>query len=171
MRLRREGDALSFAAPPLARKDVDDGDLDAALAALGIGRERLVAAQWLRNGPNWLTLLLDSAATVLALAPDAVRMQRFASVGVVGAHPPGGECAYEVRGFVGQPNLYEDPETGSLNAGIAEWLIGTGRAPDRYVAAQGTRLARAGRVRIAREGATVWVGGESVTCTRGDVEL
>jgi len=171
VRLRRDGNALAFAAPPLARKVVDADDLEAALAALGIGRDRLVAAQWLKNGPNWLTLLFDSAATVLALAPDAARMQRFAEVGVVGAHPPGGECAFEVRGFVCHPMLHEDPVTGSLNAGIAEWLIGSGRAPESYVAAQGTRLARAGRVRIARENATVWVGGESVTCIRGDVEL
>jgi PhzF family phenazine biosynthesis protein len=171
VRVRRDGHALAFAAPPLACKDVDSDDLDAALAALGIGRDRLVAAQWLKNGPNWLTLLLDCAATVLALAPDAAGMQRFGEVGVVGAHPPGGECAFEVRGFVCQPTLHEDPVTGSLNAGIAEWLIGSGRAPETYVAAQGGRLARAGRIRIAREDGTVWVGGESVTCIRGDVEL
>jgi PhzF family phenazine biosynthesis protein len=171
VRLRRDGAALAFAAPPLARKEVGTDDLDAALAALGIGRERLVAAQWLKNGPNWLTLLLDSAATVLALAPDATRMQRFAEVGVVGPHAAGSECAFEVRGFVCHPMLHEDPVTGSLNAGIAEWLIGAGRAPERYLAAQGARLARAGRVRIAREGGTVWVGGESVTCIRGDIEL
>ena len=171
VRLRREGAALAFAAPPLAQSEVSADDLAAALAALGIGREQVVAARWLMNGPNWLTLLLDSAATVLALAPDPARMQRFASVGVVGAHPPGGECAFEVRGFVGRPTLYEDPVTGSLNAGIAEWLIGSGRAPERYVAAQGTRLARAGRVRIAREGGSVWVGGESVSCIRGEIEL
>jgi PhzF family phenazine biosynthesis protein len=171
VRIRRDGAALAFAAPPLARKEVSADDLDAVLAALGIGRERLVAAQWLSNGPNWLTLLLDSAATVLALAPDGARMQRFAEVGVVGPHAPGSECAFEVRGFVCHPMLHEDPVTGSLNAGVAEWLIGAGRAPDRYVAAQGTRLARAGRVRIVREGGTAWVGGESVTCIRGEVEL
>jgi len=171
VRIRSDGEALAFAAPPLARQEVAADDLDAVLAALGVGRERLLAAQWLKNGPNWLTLLLDSAATVLALAPDAVKMARFATVGVVGAHPAGGECAFEVRGFVSQPSLHEDPVTGSLNAGIAEWLIQIGRAPDRYVAAQGARLGRAGRVRVAREGDRFWIGGESVTCVRGDVEL
>ena len=171
VRIRRDGSALAFAAPPLARRDVSDDDLDALLAALGIERASVRAAQWLDNGPNWLTLLLDSAETVLAVAPDASRMRRFDSVGLVGPHAGGGECAFEVRGFVTHPTLYEDPVTGSLNAGIAEWLIANGRAPERYVASQGTRLARAGRVRIAREGGTVWVGGESVTCIRGDVEL
>jgi PhzF family phenazine biosynthesis protein len=169
--IRRDGAGRAFAAPPLARAEIDDGELDAIIAALGTGREHVVAAQSLRNGPNWLTLLLDSAAAVLALEPDAARMKRFASIGVVGPHPAGAECAFEVRGFVGRPALYEDPVTGSLNAGVGEWLIATGRAPERYLAAQGTRLGRAGRVRIAREGNTVWVGGETVTCIRGDVEL
>jgi PhzF family phenazine biosynthesis protein len=171
VRLRRDAAGPAFAAPPLAQSEVAADDLAAVLAALGVGRERLVAAQWLKNGPNWLSLLFDSAATVLALEPDAAAMKRFASVGVVGPHGAGGECAFEVRGFVGRPSLYEDPVTGSLNAGLAEWLIGSGRAPERYVAAQGTRLGRAGRVRLAREGATVWVGGDTVTCIRGEVEL
>ena len=171
VRIKIDEAGAAFAAPPLARAEVGVEELDAVLAALGIDRGRLVAAQFLKNGPNWLSLELDSAATVLALEPDAARMKRFASVGVVGAHPAGSECAYEVRGFVGRPSLYEDPVTGSLNAGLGEWLIGSGRAPDRYLAAQGTRLGRAGRVRIVREGSTIWVGGDTVTCIRGDVEL
>jgi len=171
VRIKLDAAGAAFAAPPLARAEVDAEELDAVLAALGTDHGRLVAAQFLKNGPNWLSLELDSAATVLALEPDAARMKRFASVGVVGAHPAGSECAYEVRGFVGRPSLYEDPVTGSLNAGLGEWLIGSGRAPDRYLAAQGTRLGRAGRVRIVREGSTIWVGGDTVTCIRGDVEL
>ena len=171
VRIKLDAAGAAFAAPPLARAEVDAEELDAVLAALGTDRGRLVAAQFLKNGPNWLSLELDSAATVLALEPDAARMKRFASVGVVGAHPAGSECAYEVRGFIGRPSLYEDPVTGSLNAGLGEWLIGSGRAPERYLAAQGTRLGRAGRVRIAREGTTIWVGGDTVTCIRGDVEV
>ena len=171
VRIKLDAAGAAFAAPPLARAEVDAEELDAVLAALGTDHGRLVAAQFLKNGPNWLSLELDSAATVLALEPDAARMKRFASVGVVGAHPAGSECAYEVRGFIGRPALYEDPVTGSLNAGLGEWLIGSGRAPERYLAAQGTRLGRAGRVRIAREGTTIWVGGDTVTCIRGDVEL
>ena len=170
-RIRHDGAGAAFAAPRLEREAVSADDLAAALAALRLPRERLVDAQWLINGPRWLALLLDSAATVLAIEPDGALLARFRTIGVVGAHPAGGECAFEVRGFVGRPALSEDPVTGSLNAGLAEWLIGSGRAPDRYVAAQGTRLGRAGRVRIAREGATIWVGGETVTCIRGDVDL
>ena len=171
VRIRQEGAAAAFAAPPLVREAVSDDDLGAALAALKAPREGLIDAQWLTNGPRWLSLLFDTAATVLALEPDGALLARFRTIGVVGAHPAGSECAFEVRGFVGRPTLSEDPVTGSLNAGLAEWLMASGRAPDRYVAAQGTRLGRAGRIRIAREAGTIWVGGQTVTCIRGDVDL
>ena len=46
--------------------------------------------------------------------------------------------------------------TGSLNAGIGQWLAG-GRLPASYVASQGTALQRAGRVHVVLEGQTVWV--------------
>ncbi len=171
VRLRREGASAAFAAPPLVREAVSQDDLAAALAAMKVPRDRLVDAQWLVNGPRWLGLLFDSAATVLAIEPDAGLLARFRTIGVAGAHPSGSECALEVRGFIGRPAFSEDPVTGSLNAGLAEWLIASGRAPDRYVAAQGTKLGRAGRVRIVREGGAIWVGGHTVTCVRGDVEL
>jgi PhzF family phenazine biosynthesis protein len=141
------------------------------LEALGVPAGKLVDAQWLRNGPRWLGLLLDSAETVLGIVPDAARMKRFPEVGVIGPHAAGRATAFEVRGFVSHPNLYEDPVTGSLNAGLAQWLIGSGRAPARYIASQGTRLGRAGRVHIVQEGEDVWVGGHTVSCVRGEVEL
>jgi predicted PhzF superfamily epimerase YddE/YHI9 len=66
----------------------------------------------------------------------------------------------------------EDPVTGSLNASLAEWLIRTARATAPYVASQGTALGRAGRVRVSRDDdGTIWVGGATVTCMAGEVEL
>jgi predicted PhzF superfamily epimerase YddE/YHI9 len=67
--------------------------------------------------------------------------------------------------------IAEDPVTGSLNASLAQWLIGEGIAPATYVVAQGTRLERAGRVHIEQVGGTVWVGGHSVGCIRGELVL
>jgi PhzF family phenazine biosynthesis protein len=171
VKIRLEAGRAAFAAPPLHRSEVDVATRDAVLAALGLPVTRGVAAQWLRNGPNWLALLLDSAQSVLGIAPDRALMKAFGTVGVVGPHPAGGECAFEVRGFVGGDAGYEDPVTGSLNAGLAEWLIDAGHAPPRYVAAQGAKLGRAGRVHIAKEGGTVWVGGSSVSCVRGELSL
>ncbi len=171
VRIRLDGARAAFAAPQLERGEVDAADRAGVIEALGVSTGKLVDAQWLKNGPRWLGLLLDSAETVLSIAPDAARMKRFPEVGLIGPHPAGSATAFEVRGFVSHPNLYEDPVTGSLNAGLAQWLIGSGRAPERYIASQGTRLGRAGRVHIAREGDELWVGGQTVSCVRGDVEL
>jgi predicted PhzF superfamily epimerase YddE/YHI9 len=82
------------------------------------------------------------------------------------------DATLEVRAFAALEGIDEDPVTGSLNASLAQWLIAEGHAPTEYVAAQGTCIGRAGRVHIAqdRQG-QVWVGGESVTCVRGQVSL
>jgi predicted PhzF superfamily epimerase YddE/YHI9 len=62
--------------------------------------------------------------------------------------------------------------TGSLNASVGQWLLETGRATAPYVAAQGTAIGRAGRIHVSRDGeGTVWVGGDTVTCISGSVDL
>ena len=81
-----------------------------------------------------------------------------------------------MRGFFAKDgNTVEDPVTGSLNASVAQWLLGTQRVAAPYTASQGTVLGRAGRVRIECEGVgddtDVWVGGRCVTCIAGTVEL
>jgi len=78
----------------------------------------------------------------------------------------------EVRGFAAPVGIPEDPVTGSLNASLAQWLIAEGHMPERYVAAQGACLGRAGRVHVERdEHGQVWIGGEAVTCISGSVQL
>ena len=62
--------------------------------------------------------------------------------------------------------------TGSLNASLAQWLLGTGRAAAPYVARQGTALGRRGRVHVMRDDdGAIWVGGGTVTCIAGEVDL
>ena len=169
--IRAEGGRTAFAAPPLRMEPVEPALLAQVLQALGLGSDDVVASQWLDNGPRWLGLELRDAASVLALAPDHAALRSLAKVGVVGAHPAGAECAFEVRAFAAMVGIAEDPVTGSLNAGLAQWLIGSGRAPERYVAAQGAKLGRAGRVHVSREEGRYWIGGASVSCIRGDVRL
>ena len=171
VRVRREGTRCAFAAPPLQVGEVEEDVLAAVLKALDVPRCKVRAAQWLDNGPKWLGLLLDDAATVLAIEPDQAMLKGLAKVGVVGPHPAGAECQFEVRAFAPSIGVPEDPVTGSLNAGLAQWLIGHGAAPASYVAAQGARLGRAGRVHVAFEAGTLWVGGSSVSCIRGEVAL
>jgi predicted PhzF superfamily epimerase YddE/YHI9 len=114
-------------------------------------------------------VLLDDVDRVLALRPGPIDQD----VGVVALHPPGGPHAIEVRAFFPKEGLaVEDPVTGSLNASLAQWLLGSGRLSAPYAARQGTALGRAGRVEITQDGdGTVWVGGGTVTCVVGEVEL
>jgi PhzF family phenazine biosynthesis protein len=168
VRIRRDGTRLAFAAPPLIRGgDVDAEDLIEIMAYLGIEPEVVVDAQWADNGPGWVALLLTDAATVLALHPKLVDSGRFSAVGVIGPYPPHSEVDFEVRAFAPEAPQGEDPVTGSLNASLGQWLIGTQRAPSSYVAAQGTVIGRRGRLYITQIDNEIWVGGDSVTGVTG----
>ncbi|MEX5271746.1 PhzF family phenazine biosynthesis protein [Kocuria sabuli] len=169
--VRRRGDRLSFAAPPLLRYEpvAEPGLLDRVARSLRLDPSALLDVSWLDNGPGWIGVRVPDAATVLELRPDWSAMAGL-KLGVVGAHPAGAECAVEVRAFVGDW-VVEDPVTGSLNAGLARWLTDNGWAPDGYVAAQGTALGRTGRVVVERESDVIWVGGHVSPLVRGTVEL
>lgn len=173
VKLRREGDRLAFAAPPL-RKSGPLPEEDVALIARGLGvpRSDIVGHAWCDNGPNWRGVMLRSAEQVLALRPDATILAGL-DVGVVGPRDAGDPCAFEVRAFFpGNSGMIEDPVTGSLNAALAQWLIGAGIAPASYVAVQGTALGRDGRVHVQRDAqGETWIGGASVTCIDGQVRL
>jgi PhzF family phenazine biosynthesis protein len=174
IRLRRDGRRLAFAAPPLLRSGVPDaGLLERVASSLRIERAAIRDAQWVDNGPGWLAVMLGSRAEVLALRPDMAAIGDL-KVGVVAPWDPardGGAASFEVRAFVPGIGVPEDPVTGSLNAGLAQWLIGSGQAPDAYVASQGAALGRAGRVHVQRRGDDIWIGGETAVCIEGRVSL
>ncbi|WCI07868.1 PhzF family phenazine biosynthesis protein [Arthrobacter sp. OVS8] len=162
---------LAFAAPPLTRSGpVSEAELARVAAGLGMPREALLDASWLVNGPNWIGVLLESAEAVLSVRPDYAAMAGL-KVGVIGPHPAGSAVGFEVRTFIPGDAAAEDPVTGSFNAGAAQWLIRSGRAPESYVAAQGTVLGRAGRIHVDAVGDDIWVGGSSVSCIEGFVLL
>lgn len=167
--IRRTAPLLSFAAPPLIRGGpVEASTLAEVAAFLRIGRSKIVDAQWADNGPGWVVALLASADEVLALNPVRDHPGRMA-VGVVGPHPAGGPIAFELRAFYTDTlgGVREDPVTGSLNASTAQWLLSSGRATSPYLAAQGTRLGRSGRIRITADNRGVWVGGRTTTLFSG----
>jgi len=168
--VRREGDVLSFAAPPLLRSGpVDEADILAIADGLGITRVAILDAAWADNGPGWAAILLASAEDVLAIRPRLVPFD----IGIVGPYPDGSPVALELRAVWPQHGAtVEDPVTGSLNASVAQWLISTGRILAPYTASQGSAIGRAGRVLITQDAdGTVWTGGRSVTMVRGTVSL
>lgn len=169
--VRRREDGLSFAAPPLTRYEpvAEPALLDRVARSLRLDPSALLDVSWLDNGPGWIGVRVADAGTVLGVRADWSAMAGL-KLGVVGPHPEGAECAVEVRAFVGDW-VVEDPVTGSLNAGLAQWLTDNGWAPARYVAAQGTVLGRTGRVLVERDAETVWIGGHVSPVVRGTVEL
>ena len=173
----RQDDGLAFAAPPLLRSGpVDEGLVGQLASVLGVDRGQIVDARWADNGPGWVAILLEDAATVLQIEPDFGRYSGEGSldIGLVGPYPDGSECAFEVRAVFSDERggMREDPVTGSLNASLAQWLLAPGRARAPYVASQGTRLGRKGRPRIDQDAdGTVWVGGATVTCIDGEIEI
>ncbi|WP_428375762.1 PhzF family phenazine biosynthesis protein [Lichenicoccus sp.] len=173
VRIRRDAGRLAFAAPPLLRSGPVASDVRGRIVrGLGIQADAILHAQWIDNGPGWVAVMLATRAEVLALEPDYPALSGL-ELGVVAPWDreiDGPDAAFEVRAFV--PSMQrEDPVTGSLNAGLAQWLIGAGLAPSRYVARQGTALGRRGVIHVERDGETTWVGGATVTCVAGSVTL
>jgi PhzF family phenazine biosynthesis protein len=169
VRIQSTGSGLAFEAPPLLRSGpVDDADVDGIAMMLGIARDQIVDCNWIDNGPGWVGVLLGSDSDVLNVTINAGDYK----IGIIGpsADPT---YAYEVRAFFPfDGGVEEDPVTGSLNAGLAQWLIGAGIATPPYVVKQGTLRSRNGRVAISTdEHGAVWVGGLVVTCIDGTVDL
>jgi PhzF family phenazine biosynthesis protein len=198
VRIRREGSQLAFAAPPCKRSDITSDLLEGIEQALGLQAHQVLAAQKLDNGPQWHGLLVDDPQTLLALQPDHARLRELGTkVGVAAryghiadtglliarsnrearasrspAAAEPGAADLEVRAFAAPIGVNEDPVTGSLNAGLAQWLMAEGHMPTRYQAAQGACLGRAGQVHLQRDASgQVWVGGQSVVCISGQVRL
>lgn len=166
--VRRDGDHLAFAAPPLRRSGpLEEADVTAIAAALGLERSEVLGHSWADNGPGWQVIELGSAEQVLALDPD-LSLLGDRKVGVMGWRASADGPLYEVRAFA--PGAVEDPVTGSLNAGIAQWLLSRGEALEQWTAAQGTVLGREGRVELRREAdGTLWVGGRTVLTVEGTI--
>jgi PhzF family phenazine biosynthesis protein len=162
---------LAFAAPPLRRTGpIDAQTLHLLIQAMGVSPEHVQDHQWVDNGPGWCALMLDGADRVLQLKPDLSALGEL-KVGVIGPHPVGGPADFEVRAFVPSLGIGEDPVTGSLNAGLAQWLFATGRATHAYSVRQGTCLGRDGRVWLSLHEGQVWVGGHVVACIQGHISL
>jgi PhzF family phenazine biosynthesis protein len=178
----RDGPRLAFAAPSFTRKNPSPALLAQVAHALGLTARHIISAQHLNNGTEWLGMLVDNCQTVLQLQPDHPALKNLgvkvgvAAVDTAQAAPDSIAkqipARLEVRAFAALNGVNEDPVTGSLNASLAQWLIADGYMPPQYVVHQGTCIQREGRVHIEQDGSgQVWVGGDSVTCIRGEITL
>ncbi|GAA1414208.1 phenazine biosynthesis protein PhzF [Glutamicibacter uratoxydans] len=166
-----QGQEFSFKAPPITRfEPLGEAKIAEVAAALGLEPEKILDSSWIVNGPEWIGIRLASAADVLALSPDPQNLGELC-LGVIGPHDDGHDTQFEVRAFLGNDPVWEDPVTGSLNAGLAYWLRSTGVAAADYVAAQGTAIGYEGRVQIRYAADGIWVGGHVNPCVAGQVNL
>jgi PhzF family phenazine biosynthesis protein len=176
VRVRRDGRSLAFAAPPVIRSGpVEEEKLREIAGVLRIAVADIVDARWVDNGPGWVAVKLASAEAVLAVDPVRWHGARM-DVGVVGTYPAGhpGGAAYEIRAFFSDAfgGLVEDPVCGSLNASVAQWLIGEGQVTAPYQVTQGSRLGRNGRIDVGQdEAGQVWIGGATATLVSGKARL
>lgn len=170
VRVRSGADGLAFAAPSLVRAGpASEEDAARVAEALRVDPGEMLAVEWVDNGPGWICALFESAERVLEMRPSALDFD----LGAVGFYPPGSEAAIELRAWAPVNGLAsEDPVTGSLNASVAQWLLGNGRLTAPYVATQGSVIDRAGRIEISQDAdGTIWVGGRAETVIAGSVEL
>ncbi|MBT9263764.1 PhzF family phenazine biosynthesis protein [Pseudomonas sp. MG-9] len=171
IRVRRQGTHLAFSAPPLVRSGpLDATTLNLIEQGLGLAAGQIRASQWVDNGPGWAGVLLTNREEVLAIKPDYAALQGL-NVGVIAPWVGGeSETDMEVRAFMGE-ECTEDAVTGSLNASLAQWLIGSGMLTDRYTVSQGTAMGRRGRLHIESVDGSVWVGGAVQHCISGRAVL
>jgi PhzF family phenazine biosynthesis protein len=159
---------------PLTRDDVAELE-----AALGAPVKPGIVPAAVDCGPVWIVTPLSDADALLAVQPDLVRVARLAErlgavgISIFGDHAAG-EAAIEVRCFAPSIGIEEDPVCGSGNGQIGLFrhlngMIAAGGGS--YVAAQGCRVGRDGKVSVtvAAEG-KVRVGGACVTTVDGTVD-
>ncbi|MHC8305057.1 PhzF family phenazine biosynthesis protein [Pseudomonas sp. PB3P13] len=174
VRVRRQGAELAFLAPPLLKSGPVEADvMERVRRGLRLEPGAIVRAQWVDNGAGWLAVMVENRRQVLDLQPDHAHMLGLA-VGVIAPwHPErdGDNAQFEVRAFISGDGMPEDPATGSLNAGIAQWLLGEGLAPASYVVSQGLTMGRAGRIQVEKTGDDIWIGGSVVTCITGTLKI
>jgi len=170
--IRRLPAGLAFGAPPL----IKSGPVDAALirrVSAGLGLSAVGAtmseAQWVDNGAGWLVVAIDDREKLLSLKPDFSQLESLA-VGVLApwnGAPSEADAQFEIRAFVAGDCVPEDPATGSLIAGVAQWLARDRQMPKSYSFSQGTVLQRNCRIRVTQDPDGIWIAGATRTLLEG----
>ena len=175
----RDDGSLAFAAPAACIEPLGSEDLLALKAALRSDEIDFndMPPCCIDNGTPWLAVGLASPEACVSIEPDPAAMSRIVQkVGMTGLafyalHGPGGPAALEVRCIVVDSEfaIYEDPATGSANAGLASLFAIHGRRPaTRYTVRQGTAIGREGSVTVEYDdNGTIWIGGHSTTIVDG----
>lgn len=182
LRIRGDGAGRQIALqlPPARSQHLSDEEVAALETALVAPVLRDPRARLLDVGPRWIVAQLADAAAVHALSPDFAAVMRLdarlrsTGITVFGAHPAGGDAAYQVRSFAPSEGIAEDPVCGSGNGCVAAFLRDTAApgATLTYTASQGEALGRSGRIHVEIDATgRILVGGQCVTCIEGEIRV
>jgi len=175
-----DGRELAFALPSVRIQPLPAAEVAELEHILGCKLAPEAAPAIVNVGPAWVILPMANAAAVLDLRPDFAKLAAFERrLGITGLTAFGryanGDVAIEVRTFAPSCGVEEDPVCGSGNAGVAAFQWACGLLPKggaAYVAAQGRRVGRDGRVKVqVSADGQVRVGGACITCVDGRLAL
>ncbi len=171
---RTEG--LSFRLPD--HKMWAAAEPDALLDAMGSHGKLKANPSVIDVGPHWVIAEFVHAADVSAFAPSLPALgdydRKHGTTGLtIFAETGDGAGGIIVRSFAPTDGIAEDPVCGSGNGSVAAYRLEMGSVArgQSYVASQGREIGRDGiiKVRIAEDG--IHIGGNSVTCVDGTVEI
>lgn len=146
--------------------------------ALKVKETDIKAKALVNVGIVWLTLQLKNAAQVLNLQPNFQQIAELTPNGVSGVtvfgfYEDSSIADIEVRSFAPREGANEDPVCGSGNGAVAI-LIQENRLLTKtsYIAQQGTKLGRVGRIKVKfLSNGRVLVGGNAITCIEGKLRI
>jgi len=160
LEVARQGAGYALALPTWKAEPRPLPDIVAAL-----GLERVVATLW--HPHRYALVVVDDAATVLALEPDFRRLAADGDVLTI-VSAPGRDTDIVSRCFVPGGGIDEDPVTGSAHAVLVPyWAERLGRT--EFTAFQAS--ARGGRLTCRLDGERVVLGGSCVTVIEGSFLL
>ncbi|MEZ5751317.1 MAG: PhzF family phenazine biosynthesis protein [Paracoccaceae bacterium] len=170
--LHVEGGQITIDLPPATLTDLSARETAALDAILGNPTRQPAIVDL---GIRWIVADVLSPETLLTLTPDLPAMARFeksllaTGVTLFAPYPDG---RVEVRSFAPSDGISEDPVCGSGNGAVGYWRRARGDLPaGGYVAEQGQRVGRAGRITVSSDGETLRIGGQAVTTVNGTILL
>lgn len=172
--------SISFGLPDPEIARLTGAQCDELEAVLGAPFDRAMAPCLVDVGARWVIAQMDSAQAVLDVQPDFVRMKeqdrhgRHTGVVVFGPHGDGREAKIEIRAFAPAHGIDEDPVCGSGAGCVGAFIRHTGQAGHfgtEFQASQGAAVGRDGQVRLVLLEGAIEVGGYSVTCVDGVLNI
>lgn len=170
---------IKFALPEAAIQAIDPAEVG-LLCDIMPELDSTTAPLIIDVGPRWLVGRARSVAALLDMQPDYPRIaalcDRIGGIGITlfADDATIGSAGIEVRTYTPADGIDEDPVCGSGNGCVAVYRRKNGMIKDgqSYVASQGQKVGRDGRIHVELDGeGNITVGGASVTTVDGYIHF